>query len=421
MYFKNRQHAGVVLANAIYKEWLHKNAVVVALPRGGIPVARVVAKKLRAPLECISVSKVGTPHNPENSIGAVGENYQIWLNNDMISFLKITQAELDKTIAQSMRDVQHLAKVLRRGLKSVDLHGRSVILVDDGLTTGSSMLVAIRSLRIQGAKEIAVVVPVASATAIDLIKPEADFVFSAHTPSIYGSAGEWYEDYLPVEDEQLIRILKSFSYHEVTLEVGNVKLTGELVQPQNCRGWIVFAHGGGSSRKNRANLKVAQKLNEEGFGTLLFDLLTDEEAKLRTSFFYDIEFLAHRFSLVTRWLKARPEWNHLPIGYFGAGTGAAVALQCCAEYEQEIFSIVSRAGRPDLAKELEKVKCPVLLLVGAKDERMIYLNRMTEKLMTNAKIKVITGVFDQFVVSSSHWFEEKLKQKTREEGVSAYL
>ncbi len=414
MYFKNREQAGIVLANAIYNEWKYKNAVVVALSLTGVPVAKAIAKKLRASLEMIAVSKIGTPLNPNYEIGAVGDSYQIWLNNELINFLNINQFQLDKTIARSMMEVQNIERIFQLKLNPMDVRDRSVILVDDGISSGASMLVALRSLRIQGAKEITVVVPVASPTGYQLVKSEADYLFSAHTPSIFGSVGEWYEEYPTLEVDLIKRELKNFSFNEVSIEVFGKKIVGELVKPKKISGWVIFVHGKGSCRKNIKNLKIAKSLNENGYGTLVFDLFTEDEINSNSNY-YHVDVISQRLSMITQWLKNNVVFDQLPIAFFGSGSGVAAILHCVSLFEPLTQGMVSLNGKPDLLIPLQKIKCPTLFIIESDHSELIFSNRIAIDLMPESNAKLMVGNIDHLVNESLVWMKSSFSHENRYE------
>jgi len=185
---------------------------------------------------------------------------------------------------------------------------------------------------------------------------------------------------------------------EVVLELSGTALEGELTRPEGCRAWVIFAHGSGSSRKSPRNTYVARALNDAGFGTLLFDLLSASESVDRENVF-DISLLSYRLAQATDWLKGRPEAKGLPISYFGASTGAAAALQAAAEFQRDVFAVVSRGGRPDLAMEhLFGVCAPVLLIVGGEDHGVMGLNVEAESRLQRARLAIVPG--------ATHLFEE---------------
>ena len=160
-----------------------------------------------------------------------------------------------------------------------------------------------------------------------------------------------------------------------TITIAPVGLEGLLGLPMDPTGIVLFAHGSGSGRLSPRNNFVAQALRDNGLATLLFDLLTVEEARDRRNVF-DIELLARRLLMATAWVRQGAETRDLPIGYFGASTGAAAALVAEAAHEGPIAAIVSRGGRPDLAgRALSAVEAPTLLIVGGDDVEVLALNR----------------------------------------------
>jgi putative phosphoribosyl transferase len=186
---------------------------------------------------------------------------------------------------------------------------------------------------------------------------------------------------------------------ELEIPVGNLKLKGDLSVPENAAGLVIFAHGSGSSRLSSRNQYVARVLEQQDFATLLFDVLTEKEDETYTNRF-EIDLLTERLVKVTEWIMQFPGCKDLKIGYFGASTGAASALAAAARLGNEIKAIVSRGGRPDLAlPNLNKVKCPVLLLVGGEDYRVIELNEQAYDALSSVKeIKLVPG--------ATHLFEE---------------
>lgn len=184
----------------------------------------------------------------------------------------------------------------------------------------------------------------------------------------------------------------------VRIPAGHLHLHGELILPEHPIGLVLFAHGSGSSRLSPRNRSVAHVLHEAGIGTLLFDLLTETESHDRANVF-DLELLANRLLAATDWTESRPECR-LPIGYFGASTGAGAALIAAADKGDLIHAVVSRGGRPDLAESwLPQVQSPTLLIVGALDPAVLELNRLAlEALHCPKRLEVVPG--------ATHLFEE---------------
>ena len=184
----------------------------------------------------------------------------------------------------------------------------------------------------------------------------------------------------------------------VDIELDSVVLPGILTVPPEASGLVVFAHGSGSSRLSPRNALIAEAIQAEGMGTLLFDLLTEEEDLVYDNRF-DIDLIANRLLGATDWLPERPEARSLTLGYFGASTGAAAALKA-AVHEPRVRAIVSRGGRPDLALDvLPRVRAATLLIVGSKDTIVIDLNRHAyNKLQCEKCMEIGPG--------ASHLFEE---------------
>lgn len=196
---------------------------------------------------------------------------------------------------------------------------------------------------------------------------------------------------------------------ELKIPANGVELKGVLHVPDDTKGLVIFSHGSGSSRLSPRNRFVAGTLEANGFATLLFDLLTEEE-DLDYQQRFDIGLLTRRLVTVTHWIRNQEDYPNWPIGFFGSSTGAASALSAAASIGPNIVkAVVSRGGRPDLAmKALDKVKSPTLLLVGELDTKVIKLNEQaSEKLNCTKELKIIPG--------ASHLFEEsgKLEQVTR--------
>ncbi len=190
----------------------------------------------------------------------------------------------------------------------------------------------------------------------------------------------------------------------VRLPLDGAVLDADLGLPDRPRGVVVFAHGSGSSRHSPRNQFVAERLQTEGFGTLLADLLTPAEERIdqrSAQLRFDIDLLGRRVVALVDWLRQHPALADLPIGLFGASTGAAAALVAAAERPADVKAVVSRGGRPDLAgSALPRVSAPTLLLVGGLDTRVIELNREAERLMTGV-VEVSTSS-----TARSHLFEE---------------
>jgi putative phosphoribosyl transferase len=206
-----------------------------------------------------------------------------------------------------------------------------------------------------------------------------------------------------------------------------IVLEGTLTVPADAKGVVLFAHGSGSSRLSPRNTYVAMALQKAGIGTLLFDLLTDDEAADRENVF-DIDFLGHRLVDATRWLRSLTGYGKYAIGYFGASTGAAAALVAAAR-DSSVKAVVSRGGRPDLAmKVLHRVKAPTLLMVGGDDSPVIEMNQEAfERLGCEKELKIVPGAthlfeepgtLEEVVRLARDWFARHLSKDTVEQEAS---
>ncbi len=220
-------------------------------------------------------------------------------------------------------------------------------------------------------------------------------------------------------------IHQSKEAQEVSIPVDHVRLFGNLAIPERAKGLVIFAHGSGSSRFSPRNQFVARALEEGGLATLLMDLLQEKEAENHHKTF-DIDRLSLRMLGVTEWVKTRPELRALPIGYFGASTGAAAALQAAATKPKEVAAVVSRGGRPDLAGAyLSRVEAPTLLIVGGADTLVIELNEEAlSRLICPKQLTIVPGAthlfgepgtLEQVAGLALDWFRRHLSADQRQE------
>ncbi|MDA8074937.1 MAG: phosphoribosyltransferase family protein [Actinomycetota bacterium] len=417
MMFEDRSDAGRQLA-ARLDALRGEKTVVLGLPRGGVPVAFEVARALGAPLDVIIVRKLGVPFQPELGLGAIGEGNVRVLDEEVIQRAGVTEAEVATVEARERTELERRARRFRDDHPAVPLLGRTAVVVDDGIATGSTARAACQVARAQGAAKVVLAVPVAPRGWESRIGSDADELISLSTPEPFFAIGQFYDDFSQTTDEEVIECLERARVggsaasasrganddpptrdEDVEVQAGSARLGGHLMVPEHALGVVVFAHGSGSSRHSPRNQFVADVLEQAGIGTLLFDLLTVEEELDRANVF-DIPLLARRLSAATRWLRIQPDCAGLPVGFFGASTGAAAALWSAAEPGADIAAVVSRGGRPDLAApRLAGVTAPTLLIVGGRDETVLALNREAQSQLTcESSLVVIPG--------ATHLFEE---------------
>ncbi len=434
--FSDRREAGQRLALRL-TSLRAEQPVVVGLPRGGVPVAAEVARELNAPLDVIVVRKLGVPYQPELAMGALGEDGIRVLNEDVLRASRVR--EFAGVEARERGEVERLARRLRGSKPMTHLNGRTVILVDDGIATGSTARAALQVARAHGAARVILAVPVAPSDTMRELSTEADAIVVLKTPQAFRGVGQWYEDFSQVSDQEVRTLLASAAsavpptacqrdglpapVREVAFPVDGADLPGQLVVPAEPVGLVVFAHGSGSSRTSPRNRQVAKALQACGLATLLFDLLIASEERERANVF-DVALLGGRLVSVTDQLGELPEIASLPIGFFGASTGAAAALWAAAEPTSPVQAIVSRGGRPDLAgPRLSKVLAPTLLIVGGADNLVLDLNRQAARQLSCehhlAEVPDAThlfeesGALDAVADLARQWFVSHLMRSAR--------
>jgi putative phosphoribosyl transferase len=416
--FRDRSEAGKALA-AKLQHLRGAGAVVLALPRGGVPVAFEVARALDAPLDVIVVRKVGVPGQPELAMGAIGEDGVRVVNDEIVRVVGATAADFSRIEQMEREELQRRAARFRGDTPRADLVGRVAVIVDDGIATGSTARAACHVARAHGAARVVLAVPVAAPDSVRALANDADEIVCVEQPTWLRSVGQWYDDFTQVDDREVVDLLEhAHRLHpptgsgsgsdtgvdagfdaEVEVEIGGFSLPGHLTVPSNAVGVVVFAHGSGSSRHSPRNQFVADQLQAAGLGTLTFDLLTDAEAADRRNVF-DIALLGSRLIRATDWVRHHRAVADLPVALFGASTGAAAALVAASDPSRPIAAVVSRGGRPDLAgNRLDHVHAPTLLIVGGDDTTVLSLNQQAQRsLRCENGLTVVPG--------ATHLFEE---------------
>ncbi|HYB39515.1 MAG TPA: phosphoribosyltransferase [Mycobacterium sp.] len=435
--FDDRVEAGRQLAGRL-ESLRGQDMVVLGLPRGGVPVAFEVAKALRAPLDVLVVRKLGVPFQPELAFGAIGEGGVRVINDSVVRDTDLSEEEMAAVEAQQRVEVARRSERFRRGHDRIPLAGRVAVIVDDGVATGATAKAACQVARAQGAARVVLAVPIGAADIVARFTGYADEVVCLHTPEFFFAVGQGYRNFAQTSDDEVIALLDRAreGFREVTagavdppvrdeevrVAAGPVSVAGHLTIPEHAVGIVVFAHGSGSSRHSPRNRYVAQVLNGAGLATLLFDLLTLEEERDRANVF-DIDLLARRLVGITGWLASQPDTAALPVGYFGASTGAGAALAAAADPRVKVAAVVSRGGRADLAGEsLAKVVAPTLLIVGGRDDVVLEMNRRAQAMMPGeCELTVVPGAthlfeepgaLERVAVLARDWFIDHLSRMT---------
>jgi putative phosphoribosyl transferase len=418
--FRDRVDAGRRLGHAL-RSIAGPDIVVLGLPRGGVPVAGEVAGILRAPLDVILVRKLGLPGRPELAMGAIGEDGVRVLNRAVLEATGTPNGEVERVERAERAELERRAARYRGGRPRLDLAGRTALVVDDGIATGSTARAAGVVARAHGAARVVLAVPVAPPGWEADLAGAADDFFALATPEPFYAVGQFYADFGQTSDREVERCLAAAFRppsgpdaaaaqspdpsapgprdDEVQVVAPGARLAGRLVVPPEAVGVVVFAHGSGSSRFSPRNRYVAAELNRSGLGTLLVDLLTPAEEPVRARVF-DVDLLAARLAAVTAWLRGLPGYAAARVGYFGASTGAAAALSAAGLPGAGIGAVVCRGGRVDLSgSRLVDVTAPTLLIVGGDDRVVLDLNRRTQRLLRcENRLTVVPG--------AGHLFEE---------------
>jgi dienelactone hydrolase len=313
------------------------------------------------------------------------------------------------------------------------LTGRIAIIVDDGIATGATAEAACQVARAQGASRVVLAVPIGPDDIVARFAGYADEIVCLATPASFFAVGQGYRNFTQTSDDEVIALLDRardgfqdvvtnasaaadplLRDEEIEVTAGAVTMAGHLTIPEHATGIVVFAHASGGSRHSPRNRYVTEVLNRAGLATLLFDLLTPAEERNRANVF-DIDLLAGRLVDVTGWLAGQPDTASLPVGLFGASTGAGAVLVAATDPRVKVGAVVSRGGRPDLAGEaLTKVVAPTLLIVGGRDEVVRELNRRAQATIPGeCELTVVprathlleeSGTLEQVAILARDWY-----------------
>lgn len=426
MRFRDRTEAARLLADQLLR-YRGQHPLVLAIPRGAVVMGRVIADALEGELDVVLVRKLRAPRRPELAIGSVDEHGHTFLTEHGRR-ATFPAGYLEREKREQLGLLRERRRAYTRARHPIDPSGRVVIVVDDGMATGATMIAALESLRSQTPARLVVATAVAPPETIERVRAHADEVVCTITSREFVAVGQFFEEFAQVEDGDVIALLREekashpeIGDPEVSIPAGTCELPGTLSCPVHAKGIVVFAHGGGSNRLSPRNRHVADHLNAHGFATLLFDLLTPEEERVYELRF-DTTLLSRRLIAATKWLRNRREAEHLPIGYFGSSTGAAAALIAAARLPDRVSCVVTRGGRPDLAAEyLEQVQAPTLFIVGGLDDLVVDLNRRAfARLKSEKEMFVVRGAshlfeepgaLEQVAREAVSWFEARLKSR----------
>ncbi|MFN7552135.1 MAG: phosphoribosyltransferase family protein [Pseudomonadota bacterium] len=436
--FADRLDAAAQLAPAL-AHLRDRHPLVLAIPRGAVPMGREIARLLGADFDVVMVRKLGAPDNPEFAVGAVDESGHAWVATHAAA-AGADPGYLARAIAAERRTMRTRRARWSPGRASCDPAGRTVIVVDDGLATGATMRVALDAVRRRRPAWLVCAVPVAAADSLAEIQAHCDEIACLHAPRAFDTVGSWYRHFEQVSDDAVAACLADEPVdadtdrpapadHDaggpVRIALDDVVLDGDLALPDDARGLVVFAHGSGSSRLSPRNRRVAAVLQRRRLATLLLDLLTPTEDRFAAQRF-DIGLLSRRVRGALAWAQSQPALCGLPVGLFGASTGAAAAIEAAADPAIPVAAVVSRGGRPDLAspQALAQLRAPLLLLVGGADHEVLSLNRQALAAAGGpAEMRIAPdashlfeepGALEEVAAAAADWFNRHLCQGNAE-------
>jgi predicted phosphoribosyltransferase/dienelactone hydrolase len=420
MYFRNRKDAGERLA-AILKQKDYSDAVVLGIPRGGVPVAAEVARALNGTLAVVVARKLGAPGNPELAIGATTATGATYINTGVAIAVGAShdyiEAETQRQVAEAKRREEMFDTHRRPSLKD-----RVVIVVDDGVATGATAIAAIRAVKAEGARRVVIAVPVGPPEMIELLGNEADEVVYLESDPGFWAVGQYYDDFEQVSDQDVRALLGATasvpaldSSHRVEIARNNVRLAGVLTTPPGTGPFplVIFVHGLGSSKESPRNVTIASHLVDAGIATLLFDLSSHGESSPDPRGGMDA-YVAD-LQAVFAWAATEPHVKNSTIGIAGSSLGATVAVQALARGGVKPRTMVLR-GPPLGAEEFRAVNVPSLVIIGSRDPLrsgvewgVISCPQITLSIVEGAShLFEEPGTLQQALQRTVDWFVEKL-------------
>jgi putative phosphoribosyl transferase len=369
-------------------------------------------------MEVIVTRKVGVPGIEEVALGAIAEGSQRVVADTVAWYLGVPPRIVDRLAARERVELERRVALYASGLASLDLRGRTVILIDDGIATGASVRAALRSIREKKPARVVVATPVAARDAAEDVRLEVDELIAVVTPARFTTVATAYDDYSPVTDDDVLAFMgrptrrTSASMRDVSdrlgaaltradgrsrdtertigIQTSDAAVVGDLGVPsfvpslrrgqraEGVRGLVILAHGGGGSRSSYRNRYIAGRLRLSGYATLRLDLLTADEQRLDAetpAFRFDIDRLASRFASACEWVEREGVAGAHHTVLTGSGTAAAAALETAARRPHRVFAVATRGGRVDLVTDsLPRVRTPVLLVVGGADRESVRRN-----------------------------------------------
>ncbi|MFI6578279.1 phosphoribosyltransferase [Nocardiopsis sp. NPDC050513] len=406
--FTDRSEAGRRLAERV-RPYAVTDPLVLALPRGGVPVGAELARLLDADFDVLMVRKVGLPGRPELGVGAISEDGHVTFDDIALARMRIPRQALAETVEAERDELERRRRVYRGDRPAPRIAGRDCVVVDDGVATGGTARAALRMVRQAQPAQLILAVPVAAPEAVESLRPEADALVVLSAPDNFHAVGEWYRDFSQLSDGHVTAILAergraqppSDATRGVRIRSGEDYLDGDLTMPATLRGAIVVAVGEG--RADPRWRAVSAVLRRAGYATLLLDLLTAGERAERAEG-ADTGVLGDRLNAAVTWLRRATDAASEPVGILGSGTAAPAALLTAAGRPQDVGSVVVYGGRIDLAEpSLPKVRAPTLVMLESGDSFVRELSEWARGRMGGpTDLRVMEGA-EQLLEGGAEW------------------
>ena len=402
MIFNDRIDAGQQLARAVEARGFEK-PVVLGIPRGGVPVAAEVARAVDGQLAVVVARKLGAPGNPELAIGATTETGVAYINQAVAIAVGADKDYIEAERQRQVREAHHREEMFNSHRRP-PVQGRIVIIVDDGIATGATAIAAVRSIKADGAAHVVLAVPVGAPHTLEVMRREADEVICLYEPKDFWAVGQFYYNFQPVEDDDVLKTLREFEKvpdavdpaREVTITRPGVRLAAVLRTPAGDGPFplVIFVHGLGSSKESPRNVVIATHLVDAGIATLLFDLSghgesSDDPAGGLAAYVADLE-------ASFQWAEGQAEVQKDLIGVAGSSMGATVAAAADIDGRVRPRTMVLRAP-PLQAQDFRRINVPSLVLIGSHDP----LRRSVESGVEGCPTLTLS-----VVEGASHLFEE---------------
>jgi putative phosphoribosyl transferase len=419
---RDRQEGGRLLAKELGR-FRSERPIVLGVARGGVPVALEVAKALHAPLDVMTVQKVGADECPEYTIAAVAEGGPPHVRLESLQLVGVTEVDAAERAERAAAELLQRARAYRGDAPAPNLAGRTVLLIDDGVATGATACAAAKAARRRGAARVILAAPVIAAAAELELRHELDEVVALDWPRPFLAVGIWYECFDRVSEQNVVDCLRlagaplpqreadrifgracqpaaalAAEALEIPCEGSSLGfIESDLVRPAGAKGIVVFSTG--SIRESPRYRLISRALHQAGLATLRCDLLTPTERRDQaTRLPVDPKVLPHRIAGVIRWISTHPTTRGMHRGLYGAGAGAEGALVSVAGDPELVEAVVVRAGQLDTVSTLTlaSIRAPVLLVVGSRDENVLSVNRAALSHFAIGDLAVVPGATDLF-------------------------